>query len=340
MASGGRGRGFGGEEEKVKREREKEEEEEGEGDGGSDGWRRSGGGGEGEGRGVWVHDLTPTNPRDRIHPKDMSSEILGGRHTLRLQRYLKETHSQYFPSNNLDIPYENQVSHDRRHGRSTPSRRGKDDEWVEETKGTEKAPPKVQPTDELLNIVLVPGDPEKTTRIGSQMENYVRERIIMDIFAWTPQDLERINPNVITHHLNIDSQCQACQTKEETFRDLNKACPKDFYPLPRIDQLVDSTFGCELLSMIDTSQRYHQIMLALDDHKKVSFITFAGTLCYMAMPSGLKNAGKCAFRVQGGCFLGFMVIQRGIEANPLKIKVILDMKASTNVNEVQKLTEG
>ncbi|KAL0294754.1 UNVERIFIED_CONTAM: Transposon Ty3-G Gag-Pol polyprotein [Sesamum radiatum] len=46
------------------------------------------------------------------------------------------------------------------------------------------------------------------------------------------------------------------------FRDLNKACSKDFYPLPQIDQLVDSTSGSELLSMMDASQGYHQIMLA------------------------------------------------------------------------------
>ncbi|KAL0458483.1 UNVERIFIED_CONTAM: hypothetical protein Slati_0475500 [Sesamum latifolium] len=75
------------------------------------------------------------------------------------------------------------------------------------------------------------------------------------------------------------------------FRDLNKACPKDFYPLPRIDQLVDSTSGCELLSMMDASQGYHQIMLAPEDRKKVNFITSEGTFWYVAMPFGLKNAG-------------------------------------------------
>ncbi|KAL0405817.1 UNVERIFIED_CONTAM: Pro-Pol polyprotein [Sesamum latifolium] len=75
------------------------------------------------------------------------------------------------------------------------------------------------------------------------------------------------------------------------FRDLNKACPKDFYPLPRINQLVDSTSGCELLIMMDASQGYHQIMLAPKDRKRVSFITSAGTFCYVAMPFGLKNAG-------------------------------------------------
>ncbi|KAL0439515.1 UNVERIFIED_CONTAM: hypothetical protein Slati_2434500 [Sesamum latifolium] len=75
------------------------------------------------------------------------------------------------------------------------------------------------------------------------------------------------------------------------FRDLNKACPKDFYPLSRIDQLVDSTSGCELLSMMDASQGYHQIMLAPEDHKRINFITSDDTFCYMAMPFGLKNIG-------------------------------------------------
>ncbi|KAL0313622.1 UNVERIFIED_CONTAM: hypothetical protein Sradi_5761500 [Sesamum radiatum] len=75
------------------------------------------------------------------------------------------------------------------------------------------------------------------------------------------------------------------------FRDLNKACLKDFYPLPRIDQLVDSTSSYELLSMTDASQGYHQIILALEDRKRVSFITSAGTFCYVAMPFRLKNAG-------------------------------------------------
>ncbi|XP_012836530.1 PREDICTED: uncharacterized protein LOC105957147 [Erythranthe guttata] len=75
------------------------------------------------------------------------------------------------------------------------------------------------------------------------------------------------------------------------FRDLNAACPKDHYPLPRIDQLVDATAGCELLSMMDASQGYHQVRLDVIDQPKVSFITSGGTYCYQVMPFGLKNAG-------------------------------------------------
>ncbi|KAL0421225.1 UNVERIFIED_CONTAM: Transposon Ty3-G Gag-Pol polyprotein [Sesamum latifolium] len=138
------------------------------------------------------------------------------------------------------------------------------------------------------------------------MKDVVLEEIVKclrknkDVFAWTLQDLEGIDPGVITHHLNIDSNVKPVKQKklhfgpkkdkiiqaevnkllaaghikeiqfpdwlsnvvivpkhEEKwrmcidFRDLNKACPKNFYPLPRIDQFVDSTSGCELM---DASQ--------------------------------------------------------------------------------------
>ncbi|XP_073067283.1 uncharacterized protein [Primulina eburnea] len=155
------------------------------------------------------------------------------------------------------------------------------------------------------------------------------------------------------------------------FRDLNKACPKDHYPLPRIDQLVDSTSGYELMSFMDAYQGYHQIPLAKSDQDKASFVTSGGTFCYIVMPFGLKKAGatyqrlmdkvfekqlgrnvevyvddilgktreftsfindleetfatlmqhgiklnpaKCIFGVKSGKFLGFMVTERGIEA--------------------------
>ncbi|KAL0402055.1 UNVERIFIED_CONTAM: Retrovirus-related Pol polyprotein from transposon opus [Sesamum latifolium] len=178
------------------------------------------------------------------------------------------------------------------------------------------------------------------------MKEDAREQVInclrknKDIFAWTPQDLEGMDPGVITHHLNLDPTIRPVKQKKRhfgpekdkiiqgevnklltaghirkiqfqewlsnvvlvpkpggkwrmciDFRDLNKACPKDYYPLPRIDQLMESTSECELLSMIDTSHGYHQIMLAPEDHKRVSFITSDGTFCYVAMLFGLKNAG-------------------------------------------------
>ncbi|KAI3470756.1 hypothetical protein Pfo_027419 [Paulownia fortunei] len=95
------------------------------------------------------------------------------------------------------------------------------------------------------------------------------------------------------------------------FRDLNKACPKDHYLLLRIDQLVDSTSGCELLNMMDASQGYHQIMLAPEDYKKVSFITSTGTYCYVVMPFGLKNTGATYQRLVDRMFK--QQLERNIE---------------------------
>ena len=73
------------------------------------------------------------------------------------------------------------------------------------------------------------------------------------------------------------------------FTDLNKACPKDSYPLPRIDQLVDSTMRHKLLSFINAFSRYNQIRMDRVDQEKTSFVTSQGLFCYEMMPFGLKN---------------------------------------------------
>ena len=74
------------------------------------------------------------------------------------------------------------------------------------------------------------------------------------------------------------------------FTDLDKAYPKDSFPLPRIDQLVDSTAGHRLLTFIDTFSRYNQIKIAEEDQEKTVFITSQGLYYYKVMPFGLKNA--------------------------------------------------
>ena len=63
------------------------------------------------------------------------------------------------------------------------------------------------------------------------------------------------------------------------FTDLNKACPKDPYPLPRIDEIVDSTAGCDLLCFLDAFSGYHQIKMAKEDAEKTSFTTRCGIYC-------------------------------------------------------------
>ena len=166
------------------------------------------------------------------------------------------------------------------------------------------------------------------------------------------------------------------------FTDVNRACPKDRFPLPWIDLIIDATAGHELLSFMDAFSGYNQISIDPNDQVNTSFVTSQGTYCYRVMPFGLKNAGatyqrlvskmfqkkigasmevyiddmlvksikaelhithlaeafqvlksynmklnpaKCTFEVSAGKFLGFIVNRRGIEANPYKIKVMLDM---------------
>src|SRR5438105_15241538 len=71
--------------------------------------------------------------------------------------------------------------------------------------------------------------------------------------------------------------------------DLNKACPKDLFELPRIDQVVDSIAGSKLLCFLDAYSGYHQVSLAESDCIKMLFITPFGPYCYITMPFGLKT---------------------------------------------------
>jgi ribonuclease HI len=81
------------------------------------------------------------------------------------------------------------------------------------------------------------------------------------------------------------------------FTSLNKACPKDNFPLPRIDKIVDSAAGCEIMSLHDCFSGYHQIYMKEEDKAGTSFITPFGMYCFIRMPEGLKNAGSTFSRL-------------------------------------------
>ena len=85
------------------------------------------------------------------------------------------------------------------------------------------------------------------------------------------------------------------------YTNLNKPCPKDPFPLPRIDQVIDSTAGCELLSFVDAYSGFHQIPLNEKDQIKIAFITPYGAYCYRTMPFGLRNASATYQRCMQKC---------------------------------------
>ena len=108
------------------------------------------------------------------------------------------------------------------------------------------------------------------------------------------------------------------------FTDLNKACPKDPFPLPQIDQLVDAMVGHPRMTFLDAFQGYHQIPLALDDQEKTIFVTPNGNYHYKVMHFGLKNARSIYQRMMTGIFkpqLG-KNIEVYIDDMVVKIKVV------------------
>ena len=94
------------------------------------------------------------------------------------------------------------------------------------------------------------------------------------------------------------------------FIDLNRACLKDPFPMPKIDQLVDATYEHPRMSFLDAFQGYHQIALAPKDQKKTAFISPDANYHYNIMPFGLKNAGAMYQRMMTRMFrekIGCMV---------------------------------
>jgi hypothetical protein len=81
------------------------------------------------------------------------------------------------------------------------------------------------------------------------------------------------------------------------FTDLNKATPKDNYPLPRMDQVVDSAANAAIMSLLDCFSGYHQCWMAKEDEEKASFITPFGTFCFVRIPEGSKNVGSTFTRM-------------------------------------------
>jgi hypothetical protein len=226
-------------------------------------------------------------------------------------------------------------------------------------------------------------DEEKHKAIGEEVHKLMEAGFIKEVFH--PEWLA--NPVLVKKKGGKWRMCV-------DYTGLNKACPKVPYPLYRIDQIVDSTAGCEILSFLDAYSGYHQIKMKESDQLATSFITPFGMYCYTTMPFGLRNAGaryqrcmnhvfgehisrtveayvddivvktrkasdllsdlevtfrclrtkgvklnpeKCVFGVPRGMLLGFIVFERGIEANPEKITAITNMGPIKDLKGVQRV---
>ncbi|KAM1039306.1 hypothetical protein TB2_028259 [Malus domestica] len=119
-----------------------------------------------------------------------------------------------------------------------------------------------------------------TTRVTSIDEQLAQMNEVITRLTWNVEEKD-------LQVLKKSGQIHVCVT----FQDLNDAYPKDDFPLPIIEIMVDATIGHEALSFMDGSSGYNQIRMALEDQELTAFRTPKGIYCYKVMPFGLKNAG-------------------------------------------------
>jgi hypothetical protein len=121
---------------------------------------------------------------------------------------------------------------------------------------------------------------EKRKVIGEEVHKLLKARFIKEVH----------HPEWLANHVlvkNKNGKWRMCVD----YTSLNKAYPKVPFPLPRIDQIIDSTVGCETLSFLDAYSGYHQIKMNESDQLVTSFITLFGMYCYVTMSFGLRNTG-------------------------------------------------
>jgi hypothetical protein len=128
---------------------------------------------------------------------------------------------------------------------------------------------------------------QKPRKQSIEWQNFIREEVRKLLQAGFIEEVHHLewlaNPVVVP---KANGKLRMCID----YINLNKACPKDPYPLPRIDQIVDYTSGCDLLSFIDAYSGFHQIKMAKADRKHTTFVTVDGLYCYVVIPYGLLNA--------------------------------------------------
>ncbi|KAK8705215.1 hypothetical protein V6N13_048821 [Hibiscus sabdariffa] len=118
------------------------------------------------------------------------------------------------------------------------------------------------------------------------------------------------------------------------YRDLNKASPKDNFPLPHIDTLVDNTAGHAWFSFMDGFSGYNQIKMHPDDMEKTTFVTMWGTFCYKVMPFGLKNAGATYQRAMVTLFHDMMHKEMEVYVDDMIVK---SQTENEHINNLRKL---
>ncbi|XP_072089167.1 uncharacterized protein [Arachis hypogaea] len=164
--------------------------------------------------------------------------------------------------------------------------------------------PRPEPEGDMEKLQIGPTK-EEYTFINRNLPYDLKEELSQllkqnrDLFAFTPADMPGISPDLMSHHLAVDPLAKPVAQRRR------KMSPDRAAETESGEQLTDD------LKVIMNTLRKHQMRL---------------------------NPRKCAFGMEAGKFLGFMITQRGVEANPEKCRAVLEMTSPKNLKDIQKLT--
>nr|GEX52138.1 reverse transcriptase domain-containing protein [Tanacetum cinerariifolium] len=163
---------------------------------------------------------------------------------------------------------------------------------------------------------------DRTKAIQVEVQKLVEARIMREVYYhdWL------FNPVMVKKH---DGSWRMCVD----FTDLNKACPQDCYPLPKIDWKVESLCGYPFKCFLDAYKGYHQLQMAAADEEKTAFHTGQGVYCYTKMPFGLKNAGSTYQRLMGKAFKSQMGRNIEIYVDDLVVKSHTEAEMVRDIEE-------
>ncbi|XP_072056316.1 uncharacterized protein [Arachis hypogaea] len=188
--------------------------------------------------------------------------------------------------------------------------------------------PRPEPEGDLEKF-SIEDEGEKFTFVNKNLPHELKEPLIemiranRDLFAWTPADMPGIDPQIISHHLAVKPEARPVAQRRRKMS------------AERAEEVAKQTAG--LLEAGKTVEVYVDDILAKTTRPDDLLNDLASVFASLRQHGMRLNPLKCAFAMEAGKFLGFMITQRGVEANPEKCQAILQMKSPGCIKDVQRL---
>ncbi|XP_072090626.1 uncharacterized protein [Arachis hypogaea] len=210
--------------------------------------------------------------------------------------------------------------------------------------------PRPEPEGDLEKFSI--GDEgEKFTFVNKNLPHELKEPLIemiranRDLFAWTPADMPGIDPQIISHHLAVKPEARpVAQRRRKMSAERAEEVAKQTAGLLEAGFIREVDYSTWLSNVVlvkkhngKTVEVYVDDILAKTTRPDDLLNDLASVFASLRQHGMRLNPLKCAFAMEAGKFLGFMITQRGVEANPEKCQAILQMKSPGCIKDVQRL---